>query len=38
MNELLTDEQVKKAYRKAVIYIHPDKVTKNLISIFFFSY
>jgi curved DNA-binding protein CbpA len=26
MNELLTDEQVKKVYRKAVLHIHPDKV------------
>jgi len=26
MNELVTDEQVKKAYRKAVLHIHPDKV------------
>jgi cyclin G-associated kinase len=36
MNELITHEQVKKAYRKAVLYIHPDKVTKSLIWIFFF--
>ncbi len=28
MNELLTPEQVKKAYRKAVLYIHPDKVRR----------
>jgi curved DNA-binding protein CbpA len=31
MNELITDEQVKKAYRKAVLYIHPDKVRINSI-------
>ncbi len=26
MNELVTDDQVKKVYRKAVLHIHPDKV------------
>jgi cyclin G-associated kinase len=29
MNELVTDEQVKKVYRKAVLHIHPDKVKIN---------
>jgi DnaJ-class molecular chaperone len=36
MNELITHEQVKKAYRKALINIHPDKViTKIQIQLFF---
>lgn len=26
MHELVTPEQVKKVYRKAVLHIHPDKV------------
>jgi curved DNA-binding protein CbpA len=29
MHELVTHEQVKKVYRKAVLHIHPDKVKKN---------
>jgi curved DNA-binding protein CbpA len=29
MNELLSYEQVKKVYRKAVLHIHPDKVIEN---------
>ncbi len=31
MNELVTDDQVKKVYRKAVLHIHPDKI--RIISI-----
>ncbi len=42
MNELLTDEQVKKVYRKAVLHIHPDKVRVKISfqfirKIFFFK-
>ncbi len=29
MHELVTHEQVKKVYRKAVLHIHPDKVKKK---------
>lgn len=29
MHELVTPEQVKKVYRKAVLHIHPDKVRMN---------
>ena len=29
MHELVTDEQVKKIYRKAVLHIHPDKVIRR---------
>jgi DnaJ-class molecular chaperone len=28
MHELVTHEQVKKVYRKAVLHIHPDKVRR----------
>lgn len=31
MHELVTPEQVKKVYRKAVLYIHPDKVKSIVI-------
>ena len=30
MHELVTPEQVKKVYRKAVLHIHPDKVRNRL--------
>lgn len=30
MHELVTPEQVKKVYRKAVLHIHPDKVKRIL--------
>jgi DnaJ-class molecular chaperone len=29
MHELVTPEQVKKVYRKAVLHIHPDKVRRT---------
>jgi curved DNA-binding protein CbpA len=29
MHELVTHEQVKKVYRRAVLHIHPDKVKKK---------
>jgi hypothetical protein len=29
MHELVTAEQVKKVYRRAVLHIHPDKVRIN---------
>lgn len=29
MHDLVTPEQVKKVYRKAVLVVHPDKVRKN---------
>lgn len=32
MHELVTDEQVKKVYRKAVLHIHPDKVKQTNVS------
>lgn len=30
MADLVTPEQVKKVYRKAVLVVHPDKVRQNL--------
>jgi len=33
MHDLVTHEQVKKVYRKAVLHIHPDKV-KRIIFIY----
>ena len=29
MHELITTDQVKKVYRKAVLHIHPDKVVRR---------
>ena len=35
MHELVTADQVKKAYRKAALHIHPDKVSLSLTLCFF---
>jgi hypothetical protein len=41
MHELVTHDQVKKVYRKAVLHIHPDKVRRiyfNLLLEVFFLF
>jgi len=37
MNELVTNEQVKKVYRKAVLHIHPDKVNSSVFLLWFLA-
>lgn len=36
MHQLITPAEVKKAYRKACLAVHPDKVTKAVIFFLFF--